>query len=178
MRALVSLAYVSALAFPLALCLGCAPKTDGAKADAEAAHDDHDHEGHEHGDADHDHHHAETYAEAVAELQELRDTLRDSLKAGERDKGDVAVHEIGHVLDQLPKLAEAAGLSAEQQDEVNKEVENLFGHFDEIDKAFHGEKDQEVPYEEHAEEIDAAIERLHGLVPDADPASTDAKNDE
>ncbi len=87
--------------------------------------------------------------------------LRDSLKAGDRDKGDEAVHEIGHVLDNIEHLAEHAELSAEQKADVKKDVEELFGHFDKIDQAFHGDKDQEVPYDEHAEAIDAAIERLH-----------------
>ncbi len=167
MRALGPLVYLPLLAIALVLCVGCnAPKSDTAKDDSEAAaHDDHEHTDHDHADhkhAEHDHHHAETYAEAVAELESLRDTLRDSLKAGDRDKGDVAVHEFGHVLDSLPKLAEAAKLSVEKQADVKKDVEELFEHFEKIDEAFHGDKDQPVPYDEHAEKIDAAIERLHG----------------
>jgi hypothetical protein len=167
MRALGPITCLPLLAIALVLCLGCnASKSDADKADSKAAahddHDDHEHEGHEHEHAEHGHHHAETYAEAVEELEGLRDTLRDSLKAGDREKGDAAVHEIGHVLDNLEGLAKRAELSAEKQVDVKKDVEALFVHFDKIDEAFHASDDQEVPYDEHAEDIDAAIERLHG----------------
>ncbi|MEX2114942.1 MAG: hypothetical protein WD845_17245 [Pirellulales bacterium] len=164
MRVFGPFALLPTLAIAFVLCVGCnAPTTEVVEKDGEtAAHDDHDHKDHDH--AEHDHHHAETYAEAVAELETLRDTLRDSLKAGERDKGDVAVHEFGHVLDSLPKLAATAKLTVEQQADVKKDVEELFEHFEKIDEAFHGDKDQVVPYDEHAEKIDAAIERLHGQV--------------
>lgn len=156
MRVLGPLCCLPAAVVVLLLCAGCnAPKAEKAKSE-EAAHDhEHEHAG--------EHHHAETYAEAVTELETLRNTLRDSLKAGERDNGDVAVHEIGHVLDGLSKLAAAASLSAEQQEEVKKTVDELNEHFGKIDEAFHAGKDTPVPYDEHAAAIDAAIEKLKGL---------------
>jgi hypothetical protein len=60
-------------------------------------------------------------------------------------------------------LAEAASLSAEQQEDVKKTAEELFGHFEKIDEAFHAGNDTPVPYDEHAEAIKAAIEKLKGL---------------
>lgn len=163
MRVLGPVCFPPAMVVAFVLCVGCnAPKADSAKNE-EAAHDEHDHKDHDHEHAEGGHHHAETYAEAVTELEALNTTLRDSLKAGERDKGDVAVHEVGHVLDGLSKLAEAASLSAEQQEEVKKTVDELNEHFGKIDEAFHAGSDTPVPYDEHAEAIGAAIEKLKGL---------------
>jgi hypothetical protein len=168
MRVLGPVCFLPATIVAFVLCVGCnAPKADSTKTE-ETAHDDHEHKDHDHEHKDHEHaegehHHAETYAEAVTELETLNATLRDSLQAGERDKGDVAVHEFGHVLDELPKLAESASLSAEQQADVKKTVEELFGHFEKIDEAFHADKDTPVPYDEHADAINAAIEKLKGL---------------
>ncbi len=168
MRVLGPVCFLPATIVAFVLCVGCnAPKADSTKTE-ETAHDDHEHKDHDHEHKDHEHaegehHHAETYAEAVTELETLNATLRDSLQAGERDKGDVAVHEFGHVLDELPKLAESASLSAEQQADVKKTVEELFGHFEKIDEAFHADKDTPVPYDEHADAINVAIEKLKGL---------------
>ena len=153
--------------------VGCA-RPSGEKADAKAAHDHdhegHDHEGHDHGHeghdhAGHDHGHGEqpkTYAEAVEKVEELRNTIRDSLAAKDNDKADVAVHAIGHVLEALPKLAEEASLGDAEKTEVKSASEKLLDEFGKIDEELHGEKPS--TYSERSEQIDAAVEQLHKLV--------------
>ena len=146
--------------------VGCA-RPAGEKADAKAAHD-HDHEGHDHEGHDHaghDHGHGEqpkTYAEAVEKVEELRNSIRDSLAAKDNDKADVAVHAIGHVLEALPKLAEEASLADAEKGEVKAASEKLLDEFGKIDEELHGEKPS--TYSERSEQIDAAVEQLHKLV--------------
>ena len=59
--------------------------------------DDQDHAG------EHEHH--ESYAEAVKELDGLRLAARDAMANNNLEAADEAVHEIGHILEELPALA-------------------------------------------------------------------------
>ncbi len=149
----------------LVLCLGCNQSPPEEKA-PEAAHEDHDHAGHEdhdhaHGEHAHDEHGEEskTYAEAVGKVEAARDKIRVGLAAGEKDKADDELHALGHVLERIPVLAKEATLSAEDQEAVKKDVEELFDLFGRLDEQIHGNLD--ITYDAFAEKIAAAVTRLH-----------------
>jgi len=162
---------IGALAF--ALCLGC-NSDQPSEPTAEHSHDDHAHEagehahdhaghnhaGHEHGDHEHGAHGdtSKTYAEAVEKVEAARDAIRDSLAAGEKDKADAALHEVGHVLERIPELAKESLPEAEQAD-VKKDVEEIFDLFGKLDEQIHG--GAEITYDTFADKIDAVVERLH-----------------
>ncbi len=151
----------AAIAF--VLCLGCnasTPQPEKAAGDA-ASHDDHDHEGHDHEQGEHADH-PKTYAEAVAKVEALETEMREALAKGETKKADLALHEVGHVLEDVAQLAKEASFSTAQQLDVKKDVDELFEHFGTIDDRIHG--DLEVSYDEFAEKIHAAVERLHERV--------------
>jgi hypothetical protein len=156
-----------------AFCLGCSQSPPAEKS-TEAAHDDHEHghdhahEGHDHGGHDHahgEHAHGEhgeaakTYAEAVEKVEAARDTIRDSLAAGDKDKADAALHALGHVLERIPELAKDGALSDEHQEAAKKDADELFDLFGKLDEQIHG--DLEITYDTFAEKIDAAVTRLH-----------------
>ena len=156
------------------LVLGCNQSPPSEKTSPEASHEEHDHEhdhahegqDHEHADhdhADHEHEHhehgelAKTYDDAVEKIEAARDTIRDSLAAGETDKADKALHEMGHVLERIPDLAKS--LPAESHEVVHKNVEELFDLFGKLDEQIHSQA--ETTYEEFSEKIDAAVKKLH-----------------
>jgi hypothetical protein len=153
-----------------ALCLGCAEKKS-----AEIVGDGHDHShdghdlahgehGHEHGDKEHAHEDDyKTLYEAVGKLQALRTTMSEGFAKGEKDKADVAVHEVGHVLERVEELVKESTLTDEQKAEAKKDIDELFDHFGQIDERIHADKD--VAYDEFSTKIDAAIERLHERTP-------------
>jgi hypothetical protein len=132
-------------------------------------HEGHGHAGHDHhGDADHEEHH-ESYAEAVAELDSLCVAAKDGLAANNLEAADAAVHEIGHILEELPELAaKEASLAAD--DTIKPAIDDLFDCFDKIDRKLHGEAGK--TYGEVADRIDAALKTLRGR------AKTDAKAEE
>lgn len=152
---------VSAFAVSL---LGCGTKSSTSEKPAPAAHDEHGHDhdhAHDHkheGDADHPH----TFAEAVEKVQQLRTAVRDNLAAKEKGKADDAVHEVGHVLEDLPKLAESASLAPEALSEVKKATDELLDLFGKIDEQIHADK--EPNYDEVSAKIDAAVEQLQAKV--------------
>jgi hypothetical protein len=97
----------------------------------------------------------------VEKLEALRTTVSDSLKAKDTNKADDAVHEVGHVLEDIPELAKEAVDEAQHAD-LKKDVEELFDHFEKLDDEIHSGK--EVSYDAVGEKIDAAIERLHARI--------------
>ncbi len=152
------------------------------KKDAATGHEDHDHEhghehGHEHAHEGHEHaeggDHPKTYAEAVTKIAALHDTVRDSLSAKENSKADEAVHELGHLLEDVPGLAGAASLSADDLADVKKAAEELLDLYGKIDEQLHGGKD--IAYDELSAKIDAAVDRLKSRAgaeaPAAEPAA-------
>jgi hypothetical protein len=184
----------STIRFALFLCIGylglhtfgCAPpapvskptppNTAAAKDDhdhGKDGHDDHDHD-HKDGDHDHDHDkhaeageekHSETYADAVNEIEALRKSIKENFDAKKLAEADTAVHEVGHVLEAVTKLAEKAALSPEDQAEVKKNVEALFDAFGKIDDRLHSnDAAKGSDYNGVAKELEAALDVLKSKV--------------
>ena len=152
---------------------------DEHKKGDDAKHDDHDHadkdhEDHDHADHDHEkseHKTADTYAAAVDEIERLRKSIKTGFDEKKLKEADEAVHEVGHVLETVTKLAAKASLSAEDQALVKKHVEDLFTAFGKIDEKLHGAVGSD--YNEVAKEIEAAIEVLKSKIPAASPPTTE-----
>jgi hypothetical protein len=153
------------------LILGCNPPgpapPPASQAREQTDHgDDHDadhdkmgepgHHHHEHGDHDDEHH--ESYADAVAELDQLRGEVKDALAAGDLKKADGPVHEIGHILEELPELA-AKETELATDDTIKPAVDDLFECFNDIDLKLHDDGAGKT-YDEVADRIDAAIATL------------------
>ncbi len=116
-----------------------------------------------------DHHAPETLADGVKELIELRDTIRDSFAKKDLKLADESLHEIGHLLEEVPGLALKASLTKEQSETLKKTTDELFDLFGKIDEKMHGGKG--MSYEEAAAKIDAAIKALRPFVKSAAPAA-------
>lgn len=146
------------------------------KDDHDHAHDDHDHAhkdgDHEHKEGDHDEHaHAgkekapETYADAVHEIDELRKSIQENFEADKLKEADSAVHEVGHILEEVTKLAKKASLSDADQEEVQKNVEILFDALGKVDDRLHTkDASQGSDYKGVAKEVEAAIDVLKSKV--------------
>ena len=114
---------------------------------------DHEHAEHEHGE--HEHH--ESYAAAVAELDQLRGEVKAALSENNLEKADEPIHEIGHILGELPELA-AKEAELANDSTVKPAIDDLFDCFNQIDKKVH--EDTGKTYDELADRIDAAMETL------------------
>lgn len=165
-------AYLVALTISLALLAGCKDSASATPNGADQAvhqHDDHDHE---HGNG-HDHDHSavpKSFAAAVDQLVSLRNAIRDGFAKNDVDAAHGPLHDVGHLLEDLAKLAEshqpAVDVSA-----VKKDADELFDLFGKVDEKLHG--DEGATYSEVAEKVDAAVERLRQLAsgaPAAEPA--------
>lgn len=172
---------IFSVGIPLAGIVGCSPATPPvapakpvAVAHADHGHDhdhgkndSHDHgkkAGHDHDDHDdHDHAHPETLAAGVLELEAMWGHVKESLKAGDREKADEKVHAVGHLLEDFEGLL--AKEKAEAQEAGKKATQEVFDCFDKLDEAFHGDEDDLKKLDLNAlgERLDAAIKTLKGL---------------
>tara|TARA_R110002049_G_scaffold2750_2_gene21618 strand:- start:468020 stop:468634 length:615 start_codon:yes stop_codon:yes gene_type:complete len=145
-------------------------------------HEGHDHEGHGHGDHDHDHGATTTIdadaagldadslvsldepelpdnlADALTELVQLRNTIRDAFKADDLDAAHGPLHEIGRLLGCIESLVKDGGESAEHKEELTVAVDELFDSYTAVDETFHSDGGKE--YSEVAASIDAAVKTL------------------
>jgi hypothetical protein len=147
--------------------LGCQPS---ATVDA-----DHDHE---HGDA---HELPETYAAALTEIKELRETIQNAFASGKaKEEGDAPLHEIGRLLNHLAHLAEDAGLSGDDVASVKAAADRVFGSYSNLDTVLHSaEPIPEGTYDRAAESIDSGIAELEAKLSliDADTGHDEADHE-
>ena len=104
---------------------------------------------------------ADTFEQALFDVETLKDKIRDSFAEGDIDAAHDPLHEIGNRLEDVSRLAADTTLSGDDVKSVETCVNELFAAFGEIDKTFHGEEG--ATYEEEAETIDNAMERLSEL---------------
>jgi hypothetical protein len=102
--------------------------------------------------------HAETYAEAVAELDGLATSIKDAFTANDEDKAHGPLHDVGHILGEIPALADKESISDEDKTAIKSAVEDLFESFGKLDDKMHG--GEGATYEEVAGKIDQAMATL------------------
>jgi hypothetical protein len=138
---------------------GCSPAQQPVAVKPALAHD-HDH------DDDHDDH-PTTLTEGVAALRKLATDIGTKLASGSRDDADDIVHDLGHMLEDLPALAAKAKLSAAAAETANKAIGELEECFGRLDEALHAAEGQgESPAEVHAslkDRIEAALKALEEI---------------
>jgi hypothetical protein len=160
---------------------GCGKSTTKAPpaADNKTPADDHDHdhgdaEGeHDHGDAKDEHAHGDadahehgaaelhTLAEGIASLEKHYQQIKDAFAQNDAEKAHDPMHGVGLVLEALPELGKAAGLSADDATNLQQAVDKLMEAYGSVDEAMHEGKTPD--YQAVAETIDQQMAVLRGL---------------
>lgn len=132
---------------------------------------------------DHDHEHAdrpESLHAAVAELTEVRDTIREAILNGDPNDAHDPLHEVGELLEAIPDIAAETDLPKPEWDAVNAANDELFDAFGTIDKAFHTKDgDKKAAYEGVTEKLDNAIEAIRSrlALTGEDPVPSEAMHE-
>lgn len=146
---------------------GCGRSANTATQDASPAKQEtdggHDGRGHDHDQAGSEAEHPESFADAVAEIETLRSAIRDAFVAGNPHEADSQLHEIGHILKELPGLASDSDMPKPDWNEVVAASNTLFDRFSKIDEKVHG--GEGLTYSDAEADIDQAIEALKTKVP-------------
>jgi len=109
------------------------------------------------------HKHAETYPEAVAELEEMNTVIAAAFASNDVDAAHDPLHEVGHVLDELPTLAKKQELSDDAVAAIGAAVEKLFEAFGKVDAKFHD--GEGATYDEVKADVDASMDVLRQHLP-------------
>lgn len=122
------------------------------------------------------HKHAETYPAAVAELEEMNKTIASAFADNDVDAAHDPLHEVGHVLDELPGLAKKQALGDEAVAAISAAVETLFNAFGKVDEKFHG--GEGATYDEVKADVDSSMEVLRKYLPAEEAAAPAAVESE
>ena len=99
----------------------------------------------------------------MGSLKEHYEEIKVAFESGQPDDAHGPLHDIGHVLEQIPKLA-GSELPEDQAEEAMLAVAQLFDAYGQVDDAMH--KNEEPDYAAVAEAIDASMATLEKAVPD------------
>jgi len=145
---------------------GCSPTASRPPATAAVA-DAHDHE-HVHHDHDHDHDEPESLADGLGKLASLTDDLAEKLADNAGEAADDAVHDIGHLLEELREWAKSEGFEGDAAAAATKALDELEECFGKVDEAFHAGDDKADPpakvLESVKERVEAAFESLKAVL--------------
>jgi ElaB/YqjD/DUF883 family membrane-anchored ribosome-binding protein len=119
---------------------------------------------HDHGTHDHDHDEPESLADGVEKLGSLTRDLAEKLADNAGEAADDAVHEIGHLLEELRDWAQKEGFEGDAATAATKAIDELEECFGKVDEAFHsGDDKADSPakvLESVKERLDAAFRSL------------------
>jgi hypothetical protein len=96
-----------------------------------------------HGDEDEDAGHAHVAAlpqdlsSGIAALQEHYRAIKGAFEQGDTQKAHEPLHDVGGVLEVLPKLVQATGLAAADAKKANQSADKMFEAYSRIDEALH-----------------------------------------
>ena len=161
------------LAMGCLVMVGCAPaaaparNTAGTAARPAADHDhDHDHAATKKDDHDHEHAHPETLAAGVAELTKMWGGIKAALNGGKLDEADDMVHDVGHLLEDLPELLAKSKPSEDVAEAGKKAIDEVFACFEAIDTALHAgeEEAKKLDLDGLTNRVESAFTSLSGLV--------------
>lgn len=171
--AVAGLSAVAAIAVLAGGCTRLAPLSE-AEHDHAAEHDDH--AAHEHPPAEHhDHDHAPiakaassppSFADALAKIVELDDTIRAACEADDPEAAHDEFHAIGHLLEELPALATTADVTLDSE-AVKRAAGVLFDAFSRIDDKLHGGEGS--TYAEEAETIGRELASFRAFLVEHQP---------
>ena len=131
-------------------------------SDSTSSSDQHDHDKELHAGA-HKHAAPKSLDGALKQLDELRTAVKTAFSAGDLEKADGPVHEVGHLLEALPELAVNESLSEANQQQVEQAVDSLMASFAALDERVHGGDAAGKSYDEVASEIDEALAKLKAI---------------
>ena len=123
------------------------------------------HEHAEDGDEGHVHDHAqlEDFGTGVTMLEEHYEEIKVAFEAGKPDDAHDALHCIGEILENLPRLAKQAELTDDQVTAVQQAVDKMFEAYGQVDDAMH--HNQTPDYAAVADSLDTEMAVLKKLAP-------------
>lgn len=159
MSSVVRLTACLAFAVSTACLIGCGSSEATSPVLAVDQHA-HAHESHE---ANHGRTASGPLAEALVRVERLASTIQAAFKAGDPEQGHGPLHEIGHLLEELPPAAAKESLTSAQQQQLKEAVDSLMDSFGALDEQLHGVSNEGKSFDDVAADIEVALARLKSV---------------
>lgn len=138
----------------LVVCMTCLVGCGTPEATGPASTvDQHNHDSHSHTSS-------KSLDELVAKVEELSVTIQDAFNAGDPDKGHGPLHEIGHLLAELPAAAANESLPAAKREQLKQAVDSLMDSFGALDEQLHGGSEEGKSFDNVSAGIEEAMAKL------------------
>ena len=105
------------------------------------------------------------YADAVKRIRGYRTTIQQEIAAGRPGKAHRPLDELNFVLEWLPEIAQDSDVPKESWEAVTTSAQEMRESFDAVHAQI--DADEKADYDAVAEKIDAALNRLEQILPDA-----------
>lgn len=124
-------------------------------------------DGHGHGHShDHDHSAPQSLYAAITQLSDMWADISTAMDNNDPDAAHDPLHDVGKVLDAMPRLAAETDLPESDWNQIKSEAGKLENAFGDIDSAFHQQDgDKQAAYEAVKPKIDAGIAALKAKLP-------------
>jgi len=117
--------------------------------------------------SDHQHAHAAeplNFADALKKVEEAKEKICKAFEQGTPDEAHDALHQVGHMLEELPQLAtQGRELSTDTVTQIDQAVESLFDGFGKLDDTLHG--GAEVELDKINQQLTQALVNLRKVLP-------------
>ena len=134
--------------FTMCLCSvmsGCNDASDSQSGEADHGHDH-----------DHDHSARLPFGALVGEIAEHSEEIKAAFDGGNKDEAHDPLHEIGHLVQQLPEAAAETDLAEADWNAVKEASEKLMEAFGKVDALFHDDEGGST-FAEVEEDVQAAM---------------------
>jgi hypothetical protein len=104
------------------------------------------------------------FADALKKVEEAKEKICVAFEQGTPDEAHDALHQVGHMLEDLPQLAtQGRELSTETVSAINQAVESLFDGFGKLDDTMHG--GAEVELDKIKQQLTQSLANLRKVLP-------------
>ncbi len=111
---------------------------------------------------DHSSDHPETLSEAATQIAAMSKTILAAFAAGTPTAAHEQLHEIGHLIEELPKCAANSEISDEAKRSVAEATDKLMNAFGALDESMHGGETKSLDDVEF--EVDWSLKTLAAIV--------------
>ena len=118
---------------------------------------------HDFSDDRHEHTTAKSLGDMVAKVEKLSRTIQEAFQAGDSEKGHGPLHEIGHLLEEIPPAAANELLTLPQQQRLREAVDSLMNSFGALDEQLHGGSNDGKSFNDVATDIQEALAKLKSV---------------
>ena len=100
--------------------------------------------------------------ETLAKVDKLAVKISEGMEDGETEKAHGPIHDIGHILERVPKMIDASSLGDDDKKTLKQSVDVLIESFGAVDAKMHGKEDG-AEFSDVKDKIDEALESIRKI---------------